>query len=234
MPSMRPPTRSFAALVLAAAALAGCGSAADSPNGTASMSPQEIVAEATKAAQAAATVHVAGSIVSARRPISLNMELVSQMGAEGTVTLGGSGVQLVQLERTLYLKGNGDFDRRVLGRDAARRLRGRWLQGATGSPALAPLARLCDARRLLARLLAGHGRLLRAGASTVDGRKATAVEDAAAGGTLYVASTGVPYPLELVKGGAHAGTVVFDRWNRPVTLTPPSNAVAVGELAGRR
>ncbi|HUB73920.1 MAG TPA: hypothetical protein VL979_07790 [Solirubrobacteraceae bacterium] len=162
------------------------------------------------------------------------MELVSQMGAQGTVTLGGLGVRLVRLERTLYLKGSGSFDRRVLGREAARHLRGRWLQGAAGSPALAPLAWLCDARRLLARLLAGHGRLLRAGASTVDGRKATAVQDPAAGGTLYVASTGVPYPLELAKGGAHAGTVVFDRWNRPVALTPPSNPVAVGELAGRR
>jgi len=234
MPSMRALAGSLAAVALATLALAGCGGSADSPNGIAAMSPQEIVARATRAARGAATVHVAGSIVSAHRPISLNMELVSQKGAEGAVRLGGLDVRLVELEGTLFVKGDAAFAERVLGASAPARLRGEWLQGPAGSPALAPFSRLGDARRLLAGVLGEHGQLVDAGVHTVQGRSAVAVEDPAAAGTLYVASTGVPYPLELVKRGADAGTVVFDRWNRPVTLTAPGHTILVGRLAGRR
>ncbi len=71
-------------------------------------------------------------------------------------------------------------------------------------------------RTLLGSTLAAHGTLARGPATTVEGRPALGVSDGANGGTLYVASTGTPYPLELVERGASAGTLVFDRWNQPV------------------
>jgi hypothetical protein len=49
-------------------------------------------------------------------------------------------------------------------------------------------------------------------------------------GTLYVATTGTPYPLEILKKGGSGGSILFDRWNQPVTLTAPANAININQL----
>ena len=64
------------------------------------------------------------------------------------------------------------------------------------------------------------------------GHKVIAVNDKSNGGTLYVATTGKPYPIEIVKSGSDGGRVEFDRFNQPVTLTPPANAIDVSKLSG--
>ena len=60
--------------------------------------------------------------------------------------------------------------------------------------------------------------------------RAIAVDDVSEGGTLYVAATGKPYPIEVVKDGGKGGTVVFDRWNEPVTLVAPADAIDITKL----
>ena len=92
----------FAACALAltpAAALAGCGSSLSASNGVASKTPAQILASARSAAAGAATVHVAGSIVSEGKPISLDMELVARKGGEGRITLDGLSIQLIEVDR---------------------------------------------------------------------------------------------------------------------------------------
>ena len=54
--------------------------------------------------------------------------------------------------------------------------------------------------------------------------------DQTQGGTLYVATSGKPYPVKLAKGGAGGGTLTFDRWNQPVSITPPANAIDLAQL----
>jgi hypothetical protein len=101
-------TRPLAVLVLTvwlAATLAGCGESPSSSNGVASRTPAQIAVAATEAAAGAATVHVAGSIVSEGRPISLNMELVAGKGGQGRITLAGLDLRLVRIARALYIKG---------------------------------------------------------------------------------------------------------------------------------
>jgi hypothetical protein len=51
---------------------------------------------------------------------------------------------------------------------------------------------------------------------------------------VYVATTGRPYPLEVVKDGGRGGTVVFSRWNEPVTLVAPADAIDVTKLRSGR
>ena len=63
----------LACCLMASAMLAGCAGSSPSENGLASKTPQEIVAAAKAAAAGAATVHVAGSILDARTPISVDM-----------------------------------------------------------------------------------------------------------------------------------------------------------------
>jgi len=215
-------------------ALAACGGVSSS-NGVAAKSPVEILAAARSAADGAATVHVAGSIVSEGQPISLDMELVGEKGGQGRLTLGGLGIQLVKLDRTVFVRGNAAFDSHFLGAGAPSELRGKWLQASAEGGALAQLASLADLREVIAVALDDHGTLSRAerDTTTIDGHQAVAITDKADGGTLYVAATGAPYPLEIAESGSAGGKLVFDRWNQPVTLTAPTDAINIDQLKSR-
>jgi hypothetical protein len=232
---------SISALVLAVVALVGCGSAGPQGDGVASKTPAAILAAAKSAAAAAATVHVAGSILSEGKPISLNMELVGSNGVgdnggRGRLTLGGLGIELIAIDKSVYVKGNDAFYTHFAGATAARLLHGKWLKGSAAHGPLASFASLADLGKVIDSTLQDHGPLASVGTTTVDGQRAVGVTDAAKDGTLYVATSGAPYPLAIVKsgGGAGAGEIVFDRWNKPVTLTPPTDSINVSQLRSAR
>jgi hypothetical protein len=220
------------AAVSVAAMLSGCGSSTPAGNGLLSKTPAQIIALAKSAASGAASVHVAGSILSEGKPISLDMELLAQQGGKGRVALDGLSFRLLDVDRAVYVKGSSAFYSRFAGTTTARALSGRWLKGAAATGALAPLAQLADLGKLLDSTLSDHGALTRGADARVGGHEAVAVTDAAAGGTLYVAATGVPFPLEIVERGT--GRIVFDRWNQPVSLAVPKDAINVKQLEGGR
>ncbi len=71
---------------------------------------------------------------------------------------------------------------------------------------------------------------MKTGTTTVAGQAAVGVRDTAQSGTLYVATTGPAYPIQIAKLGAGGGAITFSEWNRPVTLTAPTNAVGIEQL----
>ncbi len=122
--------RTLLALALALAlAIAGCGSSSPAGNGVASKSPARIVAIATAAATAAESVHVAGSILSEGKPISLNMELDAEKGGMGRVTLGKLSVDVVNVDRAVYVKAGSAFYSRFAAPAAARAAAGEMAAG---------------------------------------------------------------------------------------------------------
>lgn len=233
MPGASAVTRSLA-LVLLAALLVGCGSSSSSSNGLASKPPAEILAAARAAGVGAATVHVAGSILKAGEPISLDMELVADKGGAGRLTLGGLGLRLVDVDRAVYIKGSIAFYRHFVGTLAAKLLAGKWLKGPAASGPLASFAALTDLRTLIDSALGGHRALSRAPSKVIDGREVLGVADRAGGGTLYVAATGTPYPVAIIEVGTHGGTVTFNRWNKPVSLAVPATSISIHQLRGGR
>jgi hypothetical protein len=225
-------------LLLAGGILAGCGSSSSlsAENGVASKTPTQIVSSAKAAAAGAASVHVAGSIVSEGKPISIDMELVGRNEGKGSVTLEGLEISLIDIDRAVFVKGSRAFYERFAGPRAASLLQGKWIEGSVDHGSLASFAALADLDKLIDSTLADHGTLSLAGRATVRGKGAVGVTDAAQDGTLYVATTGVPYPLEIVKSvaqagsGARAGKIVFDGWNKPVSLTAPTNSISLAHL----
>lgn len=219
--------------MLAVALLAGCASSGPSGNGVGAKTPEQIVSAAEVAAAGAATVHVAGLIVSDKEPISLNMELVAHKGGIGRLALEGLSIELIDLNRAVYIKGNSAFYRRFAGRTAARLLPSRWLKASAESGPLAALASLTNLGKLIDSTLAGHGALTRTGTTKVGRQPAVGVRDSDGGGTLYVASTGAPYPLEILRvrtAADRGGKVVFDRWNKPVELQAPPNPINIKQI----
>jgi hypothetical protein len=216
--------------LLACGVLAGCGGSSSAGNGIASKSPAQIIAAAKAAADAAATVRVAGTVINEGKPLSIDMELLAGKGGRGRITIGGVSISLIRVGGAVYINGSQAFYRRIAGPTAARLLQGKWLKAPEKSGNFASLASLTDLAKLIDTTLASHGALARDGTKTLGGQKVVAINDVSQGGTLYVAVTGAPYPIEVVKDGGSGGRIVFDRWNKPVTLTAPANAININQL----
>lgn len=226
---------SVASIAIAAAllstALSGCGGASASGNGVQSKSPEAIVSAATRALKGVRSVHVFGSTTSSGKPIKLNLLLVSGKGGRGEITQNGLSFQVISTAGQVYINGSDGFWRHFGGNAAVQLFHGKWLKApATGE--LESVAQLTDLQQLFAKLLSSHGTLKKGQATTVNGQKAIAVEDTTQGGTLYVATTGSAYPIEVSNTGSEGGTLNFDRYNEPVSLSPPANPVDISQLGG--
>jgi hypothetical protein len=213
-------------LVVAAALFAGCGSSSSKVgNGVAAKTPAEILAATRLAADSANSVHVSGAIASAGSPITLDMDLLAGKGGRGRLSENGLAFELIQTGGAIYIKGSPAFYAHIGGPGAARLFRGRWLKVPATRGNFASLASLVDLRQLVDTTLAGHGPLVKGVPATIDGQRAVAVTDTSTGGTLHVATSGPAYPVEVTKAGASGGSIVFDRWNGPVSLAAPENAI---------
>jgi hypothetical protein len=222
-----------AVLVLALLALAGCGGS--SSNGIASKSAQQILNESKAAADAASSVHVYGSLNSNREPVSLNLNLASGKGGSGEVTFSGFKFKLILLGTTAYLGGSAQFYDH-LSDAAGRLLAGKWLKVSVSSSEFAAFGQLANMTRLIDSTLASHGTLTKGATSTVNGQQAITITDTTKGGNLYVATSGKPYPLQITKTGSESGKITLDDWNKPVTISAPSQSIDLAELkaaAGR-
>ena len=227
-------TRAAAVLLTAgslAGASTGCGSSSSSSsNGVASKSPEQIVTDTKAAAASAKSVHLAGSIVSRGTPITLDLDVLAGSGARGRLSENGLGFELIDTAGTVYIKGSAAFYRRVGGAAAATLLQGKWLKAPASSPEFASISTLTDLGTLIDTTLSGHGTLSKGATTTIKGTKVIGITDVQKGGTLYVATSGPPYPIEITKSGASGGTVTFDHWNEPLTIKAPAGAIDISQL----
>jgi hypothetical protein len=161
MPS-RPARASAPLLVtlLIAAAIAGCGgSSSSSGNGVADKTPAEILAATKTASDAATSVHVSGSIVSEKSPITLDVSLLAGKGGRGKISENGLPFELIQAGGSVYIKGTAAFYKRIGGTAAAQLLQGKWLKAPSSDANFASLSQLTDLRQLVDQTLTSHGSL---------------------------------------------------------------------------
>jgi hypothetical protein len=217
------------AAVALAGVLGGCGGS--SGNGVASKSPAEILAATKAAADSASSVHIAGSLSSGGSPITLNMYLVSGTGGRGQLAENGLSFELIVVDGSIYIKGSPAFYSHFGGAAAAQLFHGKWLKAPANSGELASLASLTDLGKLIDQALTNTSTLVKGTSTTIGGQPAVELTDPTKDGSIYVATTGKPFPVQLVKRGAESGRVTFSGWNQPVSLTPPANAVDLGALA---
>ena len=232
--------KSAVAVSLAAGVISGCGSSSSSSsspgasgaadNGVAAKPPEAIVAAASSATTGARAVHIAGSVVSGGTPITLDMHLASGSGGRGQLSENGLSFQLINIGKTVYINASPAFWKHFGGTAAAQLLQGKWLKAPATDPSFGSLTSLTDFHQFFRGALSSHGKLTKGATTTLNGHKVVALNDTSQGGTLYVATTGPAYPVEIAKAGAGGGKVVFDSWNEPVSLTPPANSIDVSQL----
>ncbi len=219
-----------ACAALLAALLASCGgSSGGASNGIADKSANDIAAAATSAVESASSVHVSGPIARQGFPTALDLTLVSGKGARGSMSAGALNFHIVAVSREIYINGSSSFWRRYANNNVARLLTGKWLK-APASGQFAGLAVLANMHSLFNQLLAHHGKLVKSAQTTVRGQKVIGLRDATNGGTLYVSTTGKPYPIQVVKRGSQGGELDFDRYDQTVSLKAPTDAIDVAQL----
>jgi hypothetical protein len=217
-------------LAIVSGAIDGCGGGSSSGNGIADKSPTQILAATKKVSDAAKSVHVSGSLVSGGTPISIDVDLIAGKGGRGKLSQSGLAFELIEVANTVYIKGSSAFYKKIGGSAAAQLLQGKWLKAPASSSGFASIGQLTNLRQLVDQTLADHGTLSKSGTTTIGGKKVVGVTEKGKGGTLYIAATGKPYPVQISRNGAGTGTISFDRWNEAVTLAAPANAIDIAQL----
>ncbi len=212
-----------------ACAFAGCGGS--SSGGVASKSARQILAAAQAAAQSASSVHLELHLAQRSVHSSIVGDLVRGKGARVHLALLDIEYEAIVIGETAYVKASPAVlsELGVKGSKAAHN----WLKGSARKGPLAGIAQNFLGDTFLHGLLAGRGGVAKAGTATVLGQKTVKLKETGRAlytGFLYVAASGTPYPIQLEKQGREHGTVTLSRWNQPVSLTPPANAIDISTL----
>jgi hypothetical protein len=223
----------FAAVALAAVVtVVIVGSGGPSGNGVARKSPEAILAATQTAIDGLKSVRLA--VVSGRAQ-GTYYDFVAGKGAKGRAVFPVGSVELVVIGNVTYMKGallssevesmNHGGGYRGL---TAAALRGKWLQDppsgfASGLPR--------SARAFFSQFIADHGTLTKGAVTTVDGFQVVAItakpQPPRLGRTVYVATTGKPYPIEITTPAARG---IFEDFNAPIPLSAPTHPVNLAPL----
>lgn len=203
------------------------------PNGEASKTAQQILADAKAAVASATTVHMALTHLQGVLT-GLDLQLEAGTGGTGTLTVRGLPVAVIADGADLYVRAEASFWNAMTGSPAtASLLAGHWVKvppSATKTGSFSTVRDMADMQTFFATALQPTGTPVTRGTTTVNGVPAVIVADST--GVLYVALRGAPYPLgiRLTPAGG-GGVAVFGNWNAPVTISPPSGSIAFATAA---
>jgi hypothetical protein len=209
-------------LLLLPFALGACGSSAGSSfNGVTSESPQKVLDSVTSALKTTKSVRISGSGTQSGKSISFDLVSFKNGDIAGEFTQDGDGVQLRQIGADDYIKADSAFyTSEGIPSSAASLLGGIWISGPTSQFGLGDDFSLTS---LASSLNKDNGTLSSGSTGTIDGLAARGIKSSK-GGTLWVATSGPAYPVEVKKGGDQAETIKFTAWNSNSTPNAPSGA----------
>lgn len=231
-------TRALVPLVLAGALLAGCGgtddgdtpegastSSAPASNGVADLEPNAIVDKATAALSAAKSFSLRGQINTDGQQLALDIKVAGQ-DILGSMTIDGAKVELLRVAGQMYIRPDEKFWTQNGGADAgatmSQLMGDRWAKLSSKNAEFEEFFQVTDPEQLLK----PEGTLTKGSKKTVNGVEAIGVtESGSDGGTMYVATTGEPYPL-LLEGPPGEGQLTFGDFGATFDIKAP----AAGEV----
>jgi hypothetical protein len=220
--------------VLAGACGTGAGpSPAKAPsNGVASKPAAQILTTAKDALGSAKSVRLQGTMTQSGTTYTVDIVLGPGLG-KGTVTgpIAGrkrASFDFVALGSKAYIR-SSTLWRQIGGAAAADLFNNRWV--ATTAKEMFGGARF-STLSFFGTLGPMTGPASKGAATTINGQPAIPVTSGDS--TVYVATTGTPYPLRLVPSSSKVGSgeINFLNYNAPLHITAPPNAIDLSSLHG--
>lgn len=198
-------------------------SAEATPNGVEQLSADQILERASAAAKGAESVKVTAKTQEEAGEMSFEITM-TKTGAQGTVTNAQGSLELLATPDTIYIKGDAKFNESYGGQGGAALLEGKWLSIPADNPQATPFRGLVSLETFFDGLLTPESTPTKVAPKDVNGVRSVGLKTDA--GTLWVATTGEPYPVAIEPAEGQQGSVTMTDWNAPVTITaPPADQV---------
>ncbi|MBV1855648.1 hypothetical protein [Catellatospora tritici] len=204
-------------IALAGVLLAGCNdtdgakpaasaatSVAPAGNGVEALGATEILTKSKDALGKAGSYRIKGEMTETKLKLDIR---VAGKDIVGTITMDGAAIDLLSVGGQTYFKADASFWKTQMGDqgEALAKLVGtKWLKVPADNKEFGDFFKIADVDELLK----PEGTLTKGKVETIGGVSAIALTEGAAKGTLYVATTGEPYPLRLA-GPTGEGQVDF-------------------------
>ena len=197
-------------------------------NGVAALGAEEILKKAEAALRDAGSVRIKGEGGSGTESFAIDLRYADG-NSTGTLGINGQTIELRKLGQTVYLKGSREFWTSSGGEGAAQLLTGKWLKTPLSDKRFGGLSELTDLDEAADGLLDPDGAITKGEQKTVNGVPCVGlVNSGKDGGTLWVATTGEPYPVRIEpdpKSGEE-GAIDFTGYGETVTVeAPPADQV---------
>lgn len=197
----------------------------------AALDAPEILTRAKAAFTKAESVRLAGGGDTGGQKFTIDMRYATAGNAIGSVSNGGQKIELRRIGQTVYLKADKAFWSQTAGAAAAELLGGKYLKAPLTDPKVAQLATFTDKNAFISEVLDPEGSVTKGEVKDVRGTPAIGLIDKSkdSGGTLYVATTGEPLPLQLspAAGGGDSGQLDFLDYGKGVEVPVPPAAETI-------
>lgn len=212
--------RSVITLAATAAFLSGCGGSGDggaepestgpTDNGISALAPNEILERSTTAVKNAKSYRIKGNIKTDEGNMDLDLRVAgSDLG--GRLTMDGATVELLAVGGQQYIRPDAKFwqqksDSPEAAENIVKLMGDKWAKVPAGNKDFSDMFGVAS----LDELLKPDGSLTKGESRDIDGVKTIGlVDESAKGGTLYVATTGEPYPIRVESKDTTEGQLTF-------------------------
>lgn len=196
----------------------------------ASLEATEILTRARAAFTKAESVRLTGGGASAGESFTVDMRYGADK-AIGTVSNNGQKIELRRIGQTVYLRADKAFWAQTAGAAAAELLGGKYLKAPVADKRVAQLASFTDKDEFGAEVLDPEGKVTKGQTKTIRGVPAIGLDESsgADSGTLYVATTGEPVPLQVAPkaGSSESGSLEFLDYGKSVDVEVPPAAQTI-------
>ena len=200
-------------------------------NGVDALTGPEILAKAKAALTSAKSFHVAGAMTDKGEKMSLDFRVAGKE-VYGTMNMEGAKVQLLSVDGQQFMKPDKAFWTLTAGKKegaaAAEVIGDRWVKVDKKDASFASLFTLTD----VSKLLDADGKVTKGDAKDVNGTPAIGLHDGPKDeGTLYVATVGEPYPLQLAGPTPADGALNFSEFGETFPQIKKPAAADVFDMA---
>lgn len=201
---------------------------AGKPNGVEDLSSKQILKQANKAAMSARSTHLIGTSPQA----SLDL-VVTKDASDGKRTAGATTLKTRVVDAVIYIKADEAYWTEAFNAKKAQKIGSKWVAGELSNPKLSSFRQTSTMGPLMRQFLTldDAAQVGEVGVA----QEQPAVPITATVGTLWVATTGKPYPL-LLTGSPEQGDdseVQFTEWDKKVVIKAPpkKQTISLADLA---